>query len=163
MRPIRILDIDNVLSDDEWRITLIHWDKSCPTERYHDYHLASAFDRAVNQRLLSEYSDRNILFTAMPERYRTLRAMWLNTNRLGYGQTLMRANDDHRPSDLIKRDMLFSLFSQGYTHADVELACDDREDVLSMYMLHGISTTRVIRVHDSCAYTNPRGTKNAVR
>lgn len=157
MRPIRILDIDNVLSDDEWRIPLINWDKTCPNERYHDYHLASAFDRAVNQRLLSEYSDRNILFTAMPERYRTLRTMWLNHHRLGYGQLLMRANDDHRPSDLVKRDMLFVLFSQGLSHTDVELACDDREDVLAIYTLHGVSNVRVVRVHDSCAYTKPGG------
>lgn len=160
MRGLRILDVDNVLSDDEWRIPLIKWERSCPTERYHDYHLASAFDHAKNHRLLSEHSDRNILFTAMPERYRALRVLWFNVSRIGYGQLFMRADDDHRPSDLVKRDMLFSLFKQGVTHADIELACDDRTDVLDMYMLHGISNVQVVRIHDSCAYTKPGGTKD---
>ena len=33
-----ILDLDNCIADDQWRISRINWQHKDPMRRYHDYH-----------------------------------------------------------------------------------------------------------------------------
>lgn len=135
---IIILDVDNCIAHDEWRRHLIDERAQHPDARYHDYHLASAFDEcALEWRRFSSPSTV-LIFTAMPELYRKLRELWLNKNGIGYAALMMRRHSDHRSSVAVKRDMLQEAMAL-YRAVPHEIrAYDDRDDVIAMYQEQGV-------------------------
>jgi len=156
MKPHIIVDLDNCIADDAWRIPKINWAKSNPMERYHDYHLLSGFDRPGNLEIFNAHPDASvIIFTARPVHYHAVTREWLKRHAIDYEFLVMRNNDDHRPSLELKRMMLHWL-----PHAyDVQLdwivgAYDDRADVVAMYKQHGINA-HCRGIHNVCAYTKP--------
>lgn len=156
MRKIQIFDCDNVLSNDAWRIPLIDWKQESPDARYHNYHLASAFDVPGNLPLIhNAFAEDVLIFTAMPERYRKLRELWFNHNRIPYRRILMRGHDDHRTSVELKRSMLYDLFDSGIRSSDISFAWDDRPDVVEMYCKEGVAGC-LVSLHNVCAYTKPK-------
>lgn len=151
-----ILDLDNCIADDAWRIPKINWQKSDPLDRYHDYHSLSGFDRLGNEDILARHkSDEIIIFTARPVHYSTLTQEWLRRNGVNYDCLVMRNNNDHCPSLALKRKMLHWL-PEIY---DIPLnkivaAYDDRSDVVAMYREEGIQAFQR-EIHNVCAYTKP--------
>ncbi len=150
-----IFDCDNCISDDEWRIRTIDWDKADPTERYDTYHKLAKYDDARNLHLFPE-QEQIAVFTAMPEKFKEERLFWFQKNNLKVDWLLMRRNDDFRPSTEIKRDMLFDLAKKMKTSSFsfVSAAYDDRPDVIQMYKRNGVNGIN-LAIHDKCAWTKP--------
>lgn len=153
-----ILDLDNCIADDAWRIPRINWQKSNPLDRYHDYHSLSGFDLAGNYDLvLGAYEAQRdiIIFTARPVQYHALTVEWLRRNNVEFKHLIMRNNNDHRSSLHLKRTMLQWLPDlYGVPWNEVGAAYDDRPDVVEMFRKHGIPA-EVRAIHNVCAYTPP--------
>ena len=153
-----ILDLDNCIADDAWRIPRINWQKSSPLERYHEYHSLSGFDRVGNTDLFSEGHHDVIVFTARPVLYSAITHEWLERNGIRAKHVVMRNNDDHRHSVELKRHMLHWLPElYGVPWQEIVAAYDDRPDVIEMYKKHHIPA-HLRCIHDVCAYTQPAKT-----
>lgn len=151
-----IVDLDNCISDDAWRIPRIDWSKKNPLERYHEYHSLSAFDDFVNTDIVTRPGQRVIVFTARPVLYRAITEEWLRRNEVPFDHLIMRNNDDHRHSMELKREMLHWLPEHyGVGWKSIVAAYDDRQDVVDMFRRHNIDAY-VRAAHDVCAYTDPR-------
>lgn len=153
-----IVDLDNCISDDSWRIPHINWQKSNPLERYHDYHSLAAFDQIGNEDIIFSARagvDQVVIFTARPVMYRAATEEWLRRNNVPFKYLIMRNNNDHRPSLDLKRSMLHwlpELYDVPW-HSIVG-AYDDRPDVVEMYRKHHMPGY-LRSIHDVCAYTPP--------
>jgi hypothetical protein len=160
-----IVDLDNCISDDSWRIPHINWQKSNPLERYHDYHSLAAFDRIGNEDIIFSARagvDQVVIFTARPVMYRAATEEWLRRNNVPFKYLIMRNNNDHRPSLELKRSMLHwlpELYDVPW-HSIVG-AYDDRPDVVDMYRKHHMPGY-LRSIHDVCAYTPPVNTNNTI-
>lgn len=159
MTPHIILDLDNCIADDAWRIPRIRWDLRDPMRRYHDYHSVAAWDRVGNEDLLTwvRAGDvRAIILTARPVLYRPGTEEWLLRNSIPHAHLIMRPDDDHRPSLELKRMQLAWVTElYGVPRAAILGAYDDRADVVAMYAAAGIPAT-VRAIHGVCAYTPPK-------
>ncbi len=156
MKKHIIIDLDNCVADDSWRIPRINWQKSNPIERYHDYHSLSGFDRPGNLDIFVEHRDAAVVvFTARPVLYHAVTEEWLRRTRIPFEYIVMRNNADHRHSLELKRTMLNWLPDMyGIPLESIVAAYDDRPDVVAMYKEHGIDGRRR-EIHNVCAYTAP--------
>ena len=156
-----IVDLDNCIADDAWRIPRIDWQKKDPLERYHAYHSLSAFDEVANTDIFDRAGFEVIVFTARPVLYRPATEEWLRRNGVPFKHLIMRNNTDHRPSVELKRQMLFWLPElYGVQWKDIFAAYDDRPDVVDMFRRNGVDAY-VRSIHDVCAYTAPEREKQA--
>ena len=147
----RILDLDNCLADDRWRIAEIDWTDSDLFRRYIRYHQLSAFDELGNA-VLAHCAYRNIIITGRPEFFRSVTTEWLKRKRIPHEFLLMRANDDTRSSATMKRGAVIRLnLDHGINFENVECAFDDNEQVVEMYRALGL-TAQVSAIHDVSVY-----------
>lgn len=153
---ITILDLDNCIANDEWRIQHINWSETNPTARYHTYHGLAAFDEPGNTDLFNVFVPHDIvIFTARPSFYEAPTAEWLRRNGVNFKALFMRPNNNHTHSKELKRTFLTALINEfGVNPGDIFRAYDDREDVVEMYKKLGIPA-EVRKIHDTCAYTKP--------
>lgn len=145
LRAISVIDLDNCVSDDKWRWPLFDLHLERPNDRYARYHEACESDEYRHDnviRTLARDTDL-IVFTSRPECVRIKTNRWLNRWRVPFLGILMRPNDNHDPSVILKRKMLDALPK----HFHVVRAIDDREDILDMYASNGIETQQVI-IHE---------------
>lgn len=150
-----ILDLDNCIADDEWRIPHILWAHEEPMRRYHKYHSLAAFDK-LGEPWSHPAGSRVVIFTARPELYRHQTEEWLFRSGLRPAAVLMRSNKDNSKSVEIKERMLHQLQHKvGISIAEISHALDDREDVVAMYRSYDIRAD-VKFIHKTCAVTNPR-------
>ena len=150
-----ILDLDNCISDDGWRIRYINWSEENALRRYHDYHLLAAFDRVGNQELFAKTPHHIVVLTARPILYRAATEEWLRRAGIFPAVLMMRDNDDHQHSRDLKRQQIQAVMQQHNLPAEaIACAYDDRPDVIEMYRELGIKA-EVRFIHDQCAYTNP--------
>lgn len=155
MKKFVILDMDNTISNDAWRIPRINWSLEDPSKRYHDYHSLSAWDEPGNTELFLNSQHNIAVFTARPIAYRAITEEWLKRAGVDYNILIMRNEGDHRHSRDMKRTQLHYLLAHyeiGYDQ--IIAAYDDREDVVEMYRKFGISA-HVRPIHNVCAYTRP--------
>ena len=133
---IAIIDLDNCISDDAWRLHMFELHKQDVDARYRNYHQHCGYDEIGNVHTLKAILRRYqiYIFTARPEQYRALTEKWLAFHGVDYKKLFMRGNDDHRCSVEVKRDMLNALPNK----QDVVFAIDDRSDILAMYADEGI-------------------------
>jgi len=151
-----ILDLDNTISNDGWRIKSINWQHAEPMRRYHAYHSLSAFDEPGNVDLFRGKSNI-IILTARPTHYRALTEEWLKRNGVQYNIMIMRNDSDHCHSRDLKMKQLKWLGElYSVPPALIEHAYDDRQDVVDMYISNGVQAT-CRSIHDICAYTRPEG------
>lgn len=149
-----ILDLDNCISDDGWRIDRIQWQHKDANRRYHDYHSLAPFDQSGNRDLFVGV-ENIVILTARPLLFKAATKEWLRREGVAYKHILMRNNDDHRPSVELKRSQLQWLRSHyGVPWSFIECAYDDRVNVVEMYASLGIKAC-VRAIHDICAYTPP--------
>lgn len=156
-----IVDLDNCIADDQWRIKFINWEEEDPDKRYHNYHAVSGQDIICNKHilLLDDPDVRLIVFTARPKKYFDTTVDWFSKNGV-YDKVLfmlMRQEGDHRHSSTLKSHFLKEtkdLIGECWKETIIA-AFDDREDVVKMYLDHGINA-QVVKIHDVCAYTKPR-------
>jgi hypothetical protein len=147
-----ILDIDNCIADDLWRIPRINWNNRDPLRRYHDYHMLSPWDAAENYHLHNDYEGHVVVLTSRPTLYRPLTEEWLWRNGVHYEHLVMRPDNDHSKSVDLKRmqvGWLFDHYSIAPHHIDV--AYDDRQEVVDMYTSLGINA-QVALIHQGSIY-----------
>lgn len=156
MKPHIIIDLDNCIANDAWRIPKINWQKSNPMERYHDYHSLSGFDQPGNLDIFKEHPGAIVIvFTARPVLYHAVTEEWLKRHRIPFEYIVMRNNQDNRHSLELKQTMLNWLPEMYNIQLDwIVGAYDDRPDVVDMYKSHGIPAHRR-EIHNVCAYTQP--------
>jgi hypothetical protein len=143
-----LIDIDNCISNDAWRIPLIDWEASDPDQRFHAYHMASLLDAPANLHKL-EGAEEVIALTAMPERYARVRRAWLKEHAPAVGRVVMRPETDHRPSVELKRSMITYLVSQRLLRLDeVRAAYDDRPEIIAMYREEFGLPAHELRIHE---------------
>lgn len=157
MKSFVILDLDNCISDDHWRIPEIDWTQQDPELRYQKYHHLSPFDRPGNADLwVGRDKASCVVFTARPESLRVATTHWLRKFDIPVHTMLMRGYGDHRPSAVLKLAMLAAFMEQHDVRLyEFEAAYDDRPDVVAMYKKAGI-TAHVRAIHQVCAMTPPR-------
>lgn len=151
---MRILDIDNLISHDLWRIPRIAWQFTDPARRYHDYHSLAPWDAVGNQELFIGCADGIAILTARPVAFRAATEEWLARAGVRYEHLIMRNSGDYRPSVVLKAQQLRWLLSGNYGVVEIECAYDDRADVVAMYRAAGLRA-EVRALHDVCAYTDP--------
>lgn len=153
MSQYAIFDLDNCLSNDEWRIAHIRFNLPDNTdEKWDAYHQLCAGDNPANQRLVYSAVERGLrcaFITMRPESVREMTVEWIRKHLLTDPFMLcMRPDGDHRPSVELKREAALRLKMNG--HGLVE-AYDDRADIVDMYRSLGIMVARVVRIHNrSC-------------
>jgi hypothetical protein len=154
-----ILDIDNCISNDGWRIRYIDWDLKHDA-RWQRYHERAGYDFPKNRHLVREkHPTEFVLFlTGRPESQREYTERWLEKNYLPKGREyklmMRRERDVGIGSVELKRRMLLV----GVLITDVVAAYDDRADIIEMYKEYGINAT-VLAIHNKDPYAPP----NAVR
>lgn len=147
-----ILDLDNTICDDLWRYDMIKWESTCHMERYHDYHSLAILDFPGNRHLFSNKEKKIIVFTARPETYRDITENWLNAHNISPVLMLMRGEDDHSTSVILKNNQwqkAKQLLSIDAEH--INCAYDDRHDVVHMYQRRGL-IAKVAAINDSKLY-----------
>lgn len=156
MKEHIIVDLDNCISNDGWRIPKIKWDKFDPSARYHDYHSLSGFDEVANLLIFDQHPQAStIIFTARPVFYRAVTEEWLKRKKVPYEYLVMRNNHDFRSSVQLKQTMLEWLPDIYDINLDqIVAAYDDLPEVVEMYRKHGI-IAHTCEIHSVCAYTNP--------
>lgn len=124
-----IIDVDGCISNDQHRMAAIEWNESDPVKRYDLYHMLSITDQPGNLHVLEGVLPVDIIvLTAMPERYRKLREVWFMTHRIRYSIMLMRADDDHSPSEKLKLKMIdFMVDEWGFNLNSITAAYDDKQ------------------------------------
>jgi len=151
---IRILDLDNCISDDEWRIHFIDWEKKDPEERYRTYHYACNLDQFKNRNLVEGRGkcESIVIFTARPNSVRKQTAQWLRENGIKILSLHMRDEGDNSSSVEVKRKMLEDL-KELMQDSEIEISCayDDKEDIVEMYRSFGIDA-HVVSIHSTSAY-----------
>ena len=140
---IILCDVDNVLANDAWRLSMIDFEEPDLDKRFHEYHKASSLDEPANLSLVQTPPPREsqfflmqpyvVLMTAMPKRYAAQRAQWLWRHGVHHNMVLMREDDDHRHSVDVKRDMTKLVDELFDLSRWCIAAYDDRADVVRMW------------------------------
>lgn len=165
--PCIILDLDNCIANDEWRVPLIRWDKT-GFERYHAYHAAAYYDEPRTGWILGALINHGVdvervvvdafVLTARPVVYRELTEQWLRKHLpllVRLKGLLMRNHGNYCHSVDVKKEQV----AQMLEHWDVDIgdiifAADDRSDVIEMYKGLGLRPLQQA-IHSTCAYTEP--------
>lgn len=151
---IRILDLDNCISNDEWRIPFIDWNKEDATERYYRYHAGCALDDLGNSHLIEnlEHDEFIVIFTARPEYVRRRTSVWLSENVRSVFMMFMREENDHSSSVEVKKRMLLDLKERApAAFNNITAAYDDKPEIVEMYKSFGINA-HVASIHNTSAY-----------
>jgi len=135
-----IVDLDNCISDDEWRMNLIDEEN-----KYDSYHAACIDDKPDNLNILKG-TKYIVIFTSRPEAYRQQTKNWLIKYNIKYDLLIMRPTGNHMKSVDLKRFLLHKIFEQGTK--EISCAYDDRMDVVEMYKSEGICA--------ECVFINER-------
>jgi len=158
-----IWDLDNCLSDDRGRLTLIDWDLR-DDERGDRYHKHAAAD-APNPHAVELFQKQDaaglipLIFTGRPITHEHETDSWINRHLLPRRPIMkvMRAKGDGRSAAGLKYGMLRLCINMGLFRIDqVAGAFDDRADVIEMYRDAGIPNAVIVRANDLCAYTRPK-------
>ena len=149
-----ILDLDNVISDDAWRIPRIKQDEPDLFKKYHDYHLLAGFDNFKNQHLVNIIESRGhkiIISTGRSEHYRAITEKWLDVYCICPVKIYMRPEEDTRSSSEIKMAHYTKLILTSVSRHDIACVYDDNPNVITMYKLLGIPT-QPISINDFKLY-----------
>lgn len=143
---IAIFDLDGCLADDRRRRK---WLPAHGTDKpdYDQYHSDCVRDPLINGDVVRHHQGlgHHLLFlTARPQKYLHSTLRWLNDNFGEFDRftLLMRPDNDHTPSPLLKVQMFEE--DGEFQWSDVVAAYDDREDVLEAYAAKGASGCKVL-------------------
>lgn len=140
-----IVDLDNCISDDRWRLDRIKRDEPLYL-RYSDYHDACMEDELRNEHIFKDGYSVAII-TGRPTTYMAQTIQWLVNKGVKFDHLIMRNLYDHAPTPYIKRRALGWLFAHyGVSKDDIVCAYDDRQDVVDMYIEEGLKA-EVLAIH----------------
>jgi hypothetical protein len=135
MQKIRIVDLDNTISNDHWRNWLVDPSQEKPLDIYHNYHIHCKYDEVMNRYIVDESPCPVVFLTARPEYLRAETKHWLQNNHLKYSGLIMREANNHEHSVDLKRKAIWRLNNYG---VKIEKAYDDRTDIIQMYRDIGV-------------------------
>lgn len=140
-----IFDLDNCLADDAWRVETIKHECADVFEKYDSYHCLAIMDKLANaNKLYAHANDKIIILTARPECYRAMTEKWLLKHWVKYTMLLMRPNDSHEHSAVLKLKLIKE---HGINPEEISCAYDDRQDVIDAYKSIGINAS-VLKIND---------------
>ncbi len=134
-------DFDGCISKCYWRESLLP--KNGLVSGYEYFHELLVLD-PPNGEILSLMDDAHmngygvIVLTGRPEAQRTASQKWLNNHHAMYDKLIMRADDDKRPSQIYKADVL-SLYSKD----SIKMIFDDMEKNINHFKELGYPTCLV--------------------
>lgn len=137
-----VFDVDGTLCDVSSVRHLLDADDA---GRFDRFHLASAAcppngDVVAAAMAASAGGAAVIVVTGRMGRYRGLTQLWLDRHDVPWDLLLTRADNDYRPDDVVKRELLREIRGRGY---EVVRAWDDRPSVIGMWESEGIPVTVV--------------------
>jgi phosphoglycolate phosphatase-like HAD superfamily hydrolase len=143
-----IFDIDGTLANAGHRIHLLEGiDLQAPDERNESWikflDLADqdeAFDEMVKLNHMAAAMVPIFIFTGRKESSRRRTMWWLEKYGVIFHKMWMRADHDHRPDDIIKKEMLDRLQASGYKPL---FAVEDRDRNVRMFRDNGVRTLQV--------------------
>lgn len=134
MTLISVLDLDNCISDDQWRIDKI---KAFGKNKYEEYHAASISDEFV-WGIEDPFPERYVIFTARPEKWLDYTFEWAKEKLPVQPLDIyMRPASDYRPGVEVKEDMLRNFLFMIRGAYKIDKLYDDRENIVRMYKLLG--------------------------
>ena len=74
--------------------------------------------------------------TGRNERFRAVTENWFSWNEIPFATITMRPDNDFRPDNELKQDILNGLLAKGH---DIAFAVDDRQQVVDMWRSNGIT------------------------
>lgn len=143
-----ICDIDGTLADCEHRRHFI----STKPKNYKAFHAGAYLDpviepvAAVIRTLQRQYGNCVIFSSGRPESSRAMTQEWLVENRLwkhscsAVSKLYLRADNDFRPDDVIKLEMLDQMLKEGF---NPQMAFDDRARVVQAWRSRGLICAQV--------------------
>ena len=158
-----ILDLDNCISDDRARASLIDWTTDDPDARYEAYHKAAPNDPIANEHIFRDWEGRVAIFTSRPEWMRFPTEKWLSKHNVPHDVVFMRPVGDRRSSVQLKMGFLgrlqHMLVHRSLAGAEplggkIFHAYDDRRDIVEAYIQSGIPATQVA-IHDVDMFKAP--------
>lgn len=147
IKSAAIIDLDNCIANDQWRLNLIQHHHEVPNDRYWDYHDRCDLDDHPNPHVifnLTRRVDHLIVFTSRPEKVRLKTSQWLSRWGIPISHLMMRPDDNMMPSVDIKKLMLNWLPAE----YEVQYAIDDRNDILDMYRANGIRSVERVFIYE---------------
>jgi hypothetical protein len=140
MTAYAIFDIDGCVSDDRHRRHLLPVNGTCQDD-FEPYHEQCSEDPVMNAGYVQEHErlgHKIVFLTSRPVKYRAATKEWL-AKHFGKEWLLgMRPIANQLASPQVKE---FLIESTEIEAGQVDMAYDDRQDVLDMYSDHGIPTT----------------------
>lgn len=162
MKKRVIFDLDNCISNDWWRVSMIRWNTSVEHGRYSHYHMQAPNDKPCNVDVVEHHlaSGHELIFlTARPRMHYVATCEWLAKHfELDDKSTytlLMREDHDHRHSVQVKEDMLYTLEHFNIPLSSIVAAYDDRQDIVDMYVRRGIAGATRLAIHSLDAFNPP--------
>ena len=136
---IRIIDLDNTISDDEWRLEYIKEKAGNPDEMYDLYHSLCTWDLPYHKKLY-EGRDDIAIFTSRPEKFEERTQRWLARWGISWAQLFMRPEGNLQSSPVLKMSFFYQLMAiEKYVPMrDFEIF-DDRLDVIKLFKMKGIN------------------------
>lgn len=150
-----IIDLDNCISDDQWRLEKINNDANTSHEKFLAYHLLCDHDEPHRGNLRKVFDlrakhERLYVCTARPEIVRKQTEAWLRLHNVHHDGVLMRRDDDNRHSVEIKKEMAMKIRDQ--FGCFINCAIDDRTEILNMYRMILIPNVRKVQVYCPTIY-----------
>ena len=135
---IQIIDLDNCISDDFWRLDKItneakpeFFEGTDNEFKYHLYHLNHIFDKSANLEKIIGF--QNIIMTARPACFFKQTMLWLEHHGFfpHIKASMFRPIGCDLPSVELKKQMVEKLKFE--TNVNIIKAYDDRQDIVDMY------------------------------
>lgn len=147
MRKIILTDIDHTISSAFWRDGML----GSPKVDWEAYHAAAPGDEPIADtvrmlQMLALLEHEIVGLTARPARFRKLTMDWLIKHSVPMHELLMRADDDYRPSAVMKPAMALERFPNAKD--EVAFILEDRDDVVAAFRGLGITALQVFARQD---------------
>jgi len=151
-----IIDLDNIISDDSWRLKNIDWTKSDNLARYNDYNLLSGFDMAGNEWLFQNNDYEIVVLSSRPEFYAPITVQWLKSIDIEPIFLIMRETGDNSPPAKLKQKQLQSFYNvMRATADDVVGVYESDQQTIDMYIENGLKAYSVsIHSHGNKAFND---------
>jgi len=137
-----ICDIDGTIADcAHRRHHVVGPDKNWPAF-FSGLHLDEPIKPVINafHAVQSSMSAVGILCSGRNEEYRDVTEAWLRKHVVAYEKLYLRADQDYRPDDLVKGELLDRIIADGF---DPYLVFDDRNSVVQMWRARGLTCLQV--------------------
>ena len=143
-RDLIIFDIDGTLADISARKHLLD-ESPVPWDHFFALSYADAPIQPMCDlfRMYRELRPGNCVvgcLTARPARWQNITQQWLRREGCDPDMLFMRADDDHRPSPVVKAERADALIKAGWT---IKLAFDDHDEIITMWRERGITALHV--------------------